>query len=104
MTIQTTGQRFDDPEEHRRQLANAQRRIIANTRTGRLTFANGTTSTVLTLTGMSASTGHVSLTPTNATGQATAFRATYANNQATFTHLDPGADATYSYVATLTGG
>lgn len=96
--------RFDDPEEHRRRIANAVRRLIDNVRTGRVTFANASTSLTLVIPRLSSTNGHVTLTPTNATAQATTFRATYSNGSVLFEYADPGADATFSYLAVLSGG
>lgn len=102
MTIRVPPLDFDsDPTEHRRQIARAVQRLINRTQFGRVSFANGSTSTVLRLNGLRPSTGHVTLTPLNATARDTAFVAGYADNQATFTYTDPGADASFSYLAVL---
>lgn len=101
MTVQAAPLAFRDSAEHRRKIAQAVNRVIGNLRTGRVTFANGTTSTVLELPGLASASGHVSLTPLDATAQATAFRAAYADGSVTFTHADPGADAAFSFLAVL---
>lgn len=102
--IRTPPRRFDDSVEHRRRLADATQRMIARVRAGRVTFVNATTSTTLAIRGFVGASGHVSLTPLDATAQATTFRAAYSDGSITFTHADPGADASYSYVAILSGG
>jgi hypothetical protein len=92
---------YHDEAEHRRLLAGAIIRLIGSIATGRLIFSNGTTSSTLVISGLVPSTGHVSLSPMNATAQAASWSVAYTDNTATFTHGNPGADAEFSFFAVL---
>jgi hypothetical protein len=92
---------FPNPAEHARQVAAAVIRLISNQRTGRLTFANAATVTVLTVPGFRPATGHVSLTPLNAAAQLVTYRATYADGVITFNHGVPVGAADWSFLAVL---
>lgn len=83
-------------EEHIRDIVLSLNMATSMLATSTVTFSNGTTSTQVDDTRFSADTVPI-LVPLDATAQATTFYVSArANGTMTFTHADPGADASYA--------